>query len=127
MNEVMDVLMSGVISLLGSVITVAISIITYKVTKWGNEYINNQNTKLTIQQKQAVINSTVAYVEQVFKDLDGAQKLQEAKNAILISLEKQGIDIDEDEMQILIEAAVLGLKQGQNKAETEMAKVEETN
>ena len=127
MNEVMDVLMSGVISLLGSVITVAISIITYKVTKWGNEYINNQNTKLTIQQKQAVINSTVAYVEQVFKDLDGAQKLEEAKNVILASLEKQGIDIDEDEMQILIEAAVLGLKQGQNKAETEMAKVEETN
>ena len=127
MNEVMDVLMSGVISLLGSVITVAISIITYKVTKWGNEYINNQNTKLTIQQKQAVINSTVAYVEQVFKDLDGAQKLEEAKNVILASLEKQGINIDEDEMQILIEAAVLGLKQGQNKAETEMAEVEETN
>ena len=127
MNEIMDVFMSGVISLLGSVITVAISIITYKVTKWGKEYINNQNTKFTTEQKRAVVNSTVAYVEQVFKDLDGAQKLEEAKNVILTSLEKQGIDIDEDEMQILIEAAVLGLKQGQNKAETETAEVEETN
>lgn len=127
MNEVMDVFMSGVISLLGSVVTVAVGIITYKITKWGNEYINNQNTKLTTEQKRAVVNSTVAYVEQVFKDLDGAQKLQEAKNAILISLEKQGIDIDENEMQILIEAAVLGLKQGQNKAETEIAELEETN
>ena len=127
MEGIQEILMPGVLSILGTIITVAFSIVSYKITKWGKEYINNQNTKFTTEQKRAVVNSTVAYVEQVFKDLDGAQKLQEARNAILISLEKQGIDIDEDEMQILIEAAVLGLKQGQNKAETEMAEVEETN
>ena len=119
MNEVMDVFMSGVISLLGSVVTVAVGIITYKITKWGNKYINNQNTKLTTQQKQAVVNSTVAYVEQVFKDIDGAQKLEEAKNKILTLLQEQGITITDEEMQVLIEAAVVGLKQGQNKAEEE--------
>lgn len=122
MNEVMDVFMSGVISLLGSVVTVAVGIITYKITRWGNEYINNQNTKLTTQQKQAVVNSTVAYVEQVFKDIDGAQKLEEAKNKILSLLQEQGITITDEEMQVLIEAAVVGLKQGQNKAEEEETK-----
>lgn len=127
MEGIQEILMPGVLSILGTIITVAFSIVSYKITKWGKEYINNQNTKFTTEQKQAVVNSTVAYVEQVFKDLDGAQKLEEAKNVILASLEKQGIDIDEDEMQILIEAAVLGLKQGQNKAKTEMVKVEETN
>ena len=127
MEGIQEILMPGVLSILGTIITVAFSIVSYKITKWGKEYINNQNTKFTTEQKQAVVNSTVAYVEQVFKDLDGAQKLEEAKNVILASLEKQGIDIDEDEMQILIEAAVLGLKQGQNKVKTEMAEVEETN
>lgn len=119
MEGIQDILMPGVLSILGTIITVAVSIVSYKITKWGNEYINNQNTKLTIEQKQAVVNSTVAYVEQVFKDVDGATKLEEAKNNILALLQKEGIDIDEEEMNILIEAAVQGLKQGQNKAEEE--------
>lgn len=122
MEGIQDILMPGVLSILGTIITVAVSIVSYKITKWGNEYINNQNTKLTIEQKQAVVNSTVAYVEQVFKDVDGATKLEEAKNNILALLQKEGIDIDDDEMNILIEAAVQGLKQGQNKAEEEETK-----
>ncbi len=117
MNDIMDILMPSVISLLGTVVTVAVSIVTYKITKWGNDYINNQNTKLTTQQKQAVVKSTVAYVEQVFKDIDGAQKLEKAKDRILSLLQEQGITITDDEMQVLIESAVAGLKHGQNKAE----------
>lgn len=119
MEGIQDILMPGILSVLGTIITVVVSIVSYKITKWGNEYINNQNTKFTTEQKQAVVNSTVAYVEQVFKDLGSAAKLEEAKNKIMTSLQKEGIDIDEEEMQILIEAAVLGLKQGQNKAEKE--------
>lgn len=119
MESIMEVLTSSVISLLGSVVTVAVGIITYKITKWGNDYINNQNTKLTTQQKSAVINSTVAYVEQVFKDIDGAEKLEKAKNKALKLLFEQGIPITEEELQVLIEAAVNGMNKGKEEAKKE--------
>lgn len=119
MEGIQEILMPAVLSILGTIITVAVSIVSYKITKWGKDYINNQNTKFTTEQKQIIVNNTVAYVEQMYKDLDGTEKLEQAKNKILEALQKEGIDIDEEEMCILIEAAVLGLKQGQNKAEEE--------
>lgn len=119
MGQVMDVLMPAVISLLGTVVSVVTGIIGYKISKWGDKYIENQNTLMTSEEKKAIINSTVRYVEQVFKDLNGTEKFEKAKERALKLLNEQGIDVTDEQLETLIEAAVKGLKAGNEEAKKE--------
>lgn len=63
------------------------------------DYINDA-TKL------AVAKACVAFVEQAWKILHGADKLRKALETAQELLAKKGIDFDADEMTVLIEAAV---------------------
>ena len=56
--------------------------------------------------KQAVARTAAAFVEQIWKDIHGAEKFQKAMETAEILLKKKGIDFDAEEMKILIEAAV---------------------
>lgn len=56
--------------------------------------------------KLAVARTAVKYVEQVFKDLHGEQKLNEAMIAASAMLAEKGITITDLELRVLIEAAV---------------------
>ena len=56
--------------------------------------------------KRAVAKTTVQYVEQVFKDLHGEEKLQEALVAASQMLAEKGITVTDLELRVLIEAAV---------------------
>ena len=49
-------------------------------------------------------------MEQIYKDLDGATKLEKAKDNILAQLNEKGISISELELDVLIEATVNGFK-----------------
>ena len=62
------------------------------------------------QTKKEIVKDTVNYVEQVFKDIHGAEKLEKAKEKALEWLNEKGIKISETELEILIESAVNGLK-----------------
>ena len=56
--------------------------------------------------KRQVVKDCVKMVEQVYKDIHGKEKLEKAKESILIMLNEKGIVISELEMDVLIEAAV---------------------
>ena len=116
MEQIIDVLMPAVISLLGTVVTVITGVLGYKITKWGNEIINNKNSQFTAEEKKNVINSTVEYVEQVFKDLHGEEKLEKAKDRALSILQAEGINITDEQLETLIEAAVKGMNAGKEEA-----------
>lgn len=58
------------------------------------------------EEKEAVANAAVLFVQQVYKELHGADKLAEALDAARVLLEKRGIAFDREEMEILVEAAV---------------------
>ena len=60
----------------------------------------NDKTKLTVAK------TAVQYVEQVYKDLHGEEKLQQALKAASDMLAEKGINITDLEMRVLIEAAV---------------------
>ena len=59
------------------------------------EYINDKT-------KQSIVESTVKYVEQLYGDLQGKDKLAKAKENILALLNEKGITITELEMDVLI-------------------------
>ena len=56
--------------------------------------------------KEKVVRTCVKAVEQLYRDLDGPEKLKKAKENITAMLSSKGIDISEIEMDMLIEACV---------------------
>lgn len=63
------------------------------------KYINDKT-------KQSVAKSAVQFVEQVYKDMHGEDKLNAALTAASEMLAEKGITVSELEMRVLIEAAV---------------------
>lgn len=69
--------------------------------------VKNLVTKyLNDKTKQAVAKTAVQFVEQVYKDLHGEEKLNEALAAASQMLAEKGIMVTDLEMRVLIEAAV---------------------
>lgn len=62
------------------------------------EYCDNQ-------EKRQIAADAVLFVEQVFRDIHGYQKLSKAMETARALLNKKGILFDAEEMRILIEAA----------------------
>jgi len=107
LTTIIDNLVPLVITALGGVLTwIGTKIKTYYEEKAKDEKV------------KAVINSTVKYVEQVYKDLGGVEKLAKAKESALELLSSKGITITDIELTILIESFVNGLKT-ETKEETE--------
>ena len=63
------------------------------------KYINDKT-------KQAVAKTAVQFVEQVYKDLHGEEKLAQAMSAATEMLSEKGITVSELELMVLVEAAV---------------------
>lgn len=89
--------------ILGSILTAIASFIGLKIKSVYEKYINDKT-------KKDVVETTVKYVEQIYKDLHGEQKLQKAKENILELLNQKGISITELEMNVLIESVCNSFK-----------------
>lgn len=85
--------------ILYAVITAIAGYIGVAVKKLCTKYINDKT-------KAAVVKTAVQFVEQVYKDLHGEAKLEEALSAASEMLNEKGITASELELRFLIEAAV---------------------
>ena len=92
MREIIMELIPIVIAAVGTFI---IGIIKAKYT----EYVNTDT-------KKELAMLTVRYVEQVFKALHGTEKLDKAKASFVSILNEKGIKITDEELTMLLEAAV---------------------
>lgn len=93
------------LEILVAILTGVASFIGMKIKSIYEEHINTKT-------KQDVVTSTVKYVEQVYKDIHGAEKLEKAKEKALEWLNEKGISISDTELEILIEASVNGFNNG---------------
>lgn len=98
-----------ILEIIVAILTGVASFIGMKVKKVYEDHINTKT-------KQDVVNSTVKYVEQVYKDIHGAEKLEKAKEKALEWLNEKGITISDTELEILIEASVNSFKNGLKEA-----------
>lgn len=80
------------------------------VKKLYNKYVDNET-------KKDVVNTTVQYVEQVYQDIHGEEKLEKALERASKLLQEKGITISNTELETLIESAVCGFNDGFNKAQ----------
>ena len=67
---------------------------------------NMASKYLDTDTKEALAKTTVMFVEQVFKDLHGQDKLDQATAALSALLEEKGITMTDTEMKMMLEAAV---------------------
>ncbi len=103
MTDFFNAIEPAVISLLATVITVVFSYLGVELKKLYQRYVD------TAEKKQ-IITDVVHFVEQVYKDDHGADKLQRALNQASLLLAGKGIKVSQEELRTLIEAAVHGLK-----------------
>lgn len=61
---------------------------------------------INTDRKRKVVETCVKAVEQLYRDLDGAEKLEKAKENVFAMLTQEGIEITEIEMDMLIESVV---------------------
>lgn len=86
-----------------TIITAVAAYIGVQLKKIYEKYINDK-------QKEAIVKNVVKAVEQIYKDLDGKEKLEKAAERINGLLCAKGLCIDDLELNTLIEAAVTELK-----------------
>lgn len=99
----MEFIQNYLFEILATIITALASFIGVSIKNAYTKYINTKT-------KKEIVQDTVNYVEQVFKDIHGKEKLEKAKEKALEWLNEKGIKISETELEILIESAVNGLK-----------------
>lgn len=87
-----------------TVLTAVASFIGLQIKKLYEKYVNDKT-------KKEVVENTVKYVEQLYKSLDGAEKLEKAKESIVALLNEKGLTITELEMDVLIEATCNSFKE----------------
>lgn len=93
------------LEIFAAILTGIASFIGVKVKKAYEEYINTKT-------KKEIVDCTVKYVEQVFKELHGEEKLIKAKDKALEWLNEKGIKVSDTELEVLIEASVNGFNNG---------------
>lgn len=106
----------AMVEVLDQVLTILLPAVATLLAGWlavvGNKVKVLYTEKVNTQIKKDVVDATVSYVQQVYKALDGAEKLEKAIERASVILTEKGIPISEAELTMLIEAAVFGLKQG---------------
>lgn len=95
----LDYLKDQAFTILSTIILAIIGYIGTQVKKIYEEYINNKT-------KKHIVETVVKAVEQIYKDLDGPEKLEKAKENIILMLQEKGITITEIELDMLIESVV---------------------
>ena len=110
-NQLVDILLPVLATFLTG-------LFTYIGTKLKSAYEKKVNTETA----KAVVEDVVKFVEQVYTDIHGKEKLQKAIEQASQILESKGITISEAEINMLIESAVYGLNEGLNTEQKEALK-----
>ena len=104
MEEFMAELTPAIINLAVVCLTTVASYIGVKVKALLEEKANTET-------KKKVVETTCRYVNQLYSDLAGSQKLEKAKETILAQLNEKNIPITELELDVLIESTVNSFKE----------------
>ena len=105
--EIINILLPHILEAVG----VIIGVVFYNLIKKYSKTIQRLSDNEVIRN---IIEHTVEYVEQVFKDIHGKDKLNEAKTKIIKILNDKGIKLTDEEIEILIESAVKQMNDREN-------------
>lgn len=108
MNDVINQIMPYVISIVGVILGAVSLWIGNKV----NAFMEKNKIYDALKANQLIVKASVEYAEQVFQALDGQEKFEMAKQKALEIFNERGITIGDNELDALIEQAVIQFKEG---------------
>lgn len=97
-----------IIEILSLVITLVGSIVAARLAA----YLKKRGLLNEIESKQKYAEIVVAAIQQMYDQADGHSKFVLAKMRIIDYFNTKGIRIDQEELELLIESAVKGMKEG---------------
>ena len=101
LNQILDIILPAAASL----VAIWFGILGSKMKASYTEKVNTET-------KKAVVQSTVEYIEQVYKDIHRQEKQKKEVKKTKEILNKKGLTVSETELKTLLESAVYGLSQG---------------
>ena len=103
--------------------TVIISLIGFLSNKLA-AYLDEKGIRETLGSKRYLVDIAVQAIEQVYQHEDGDKKLQRAKVEALKLMERNNININEDELNSFIEASVRAMNEGLGNSKDEPIKID---
>lgn len=107
LNQCLDILLPAI----ATVISVLLGVLAAKIKTTYNNKVQDETVR-------TIVKSVVEWAQQVYQDCEGPEKLQKALEKASAILNEKGITISDEELNMLIESAVYGLKQGITSTET---------
>lgn len=114
----MEQFQAEIITAFGTLLSI---IIGYAVSQL-KAYLTKKGILAELENKKGYVDIVVKAVQQLYAEADGDVKLAEAKKQLIEIFNKNGVNFTEDELNMLIEAAVKGMKDG---AKAEVVKIED--
>lgn len=95
-----------------NLLIVVVGLATTFIGQKGTAYLKKKGVLAQLESKKNYVDIVVAAVQQVYAEANGDTKLQEAKVQLIDLFNKNGIKFTEEELNLLIESAVKGMKDG---------------
>lgn len=95
-----------------NLLIVVVGLATTFIGQKGTAYLKRKGVLAQLESKKNYVAIVVSAVQQVYAESKGDAKLQEAKVQLIDLFNKNGIKFSEDELDLLIESAVKGMKDG---------------
>lgn len=110
MEELQSIIVSSVLSILGTVLIVA----TNELKKWISEKIKDVEVERGAKEAKVVkdvVVDAVRFIEQVFKHVSGKEKLMRGISKARLALHEKGLSISDDQLEMLVESVVSELNE----------------
>ena len=101
LNQCLDIILPAI----ASVVAVLFGVLGTKIKQIYNEKIQDETVR-------TVVENVVKWAQQTFEQTQGPEKLQAALEKASTILKEKGITVSDTELNMLIESAVYGLKNG---------------
>ena len=114
----MEQFQAEIIAAFGTLLSI---IMGYAVTQL-KAYLTKKGILAELENKKKYVDIVVKAVQQLYAEANGDFKLAEAKKQLVVIFNKNGVNFTDAELNMLIEAAVKGMKDG---AKAEVVKIED--
>ena len=106
MEQIIEILVGALAQVLVIVIGAVAGFAGMKV----KNFYNQKEIKETIENNKIIVGIAVDFAEQTYKALYGSERFEKAKDKAIAMMNERGIPVKEEEIDAMIEQAVLSFK-----------------
>ena len=107
-NELMAAILTGVTT----IVIALIGALTKRITTKLDTFLEEKGIQDKLKSKKYLVDIGVQATEQIWKNEQGAEKLERAKEVIQEMLRSEGLEIEDEQLRQFIEASVNAMKKG---------------